>query len=127
MTRFDDSWARGLQALLDDDARYRAATELLVATIRLGSVDGGVDLLISPSGTRVTPADIGTRADFGVSGSPGAWEELFRAPRVSLAQLVRQGALRLEGDTVQAMFWWKALFLIAESGRELEAASHALR
>lgn len=119
MKRFDAEWAQRLEALLGADGRYATASALLAATVRLGSPREGVDILVDPSGTRVVPAAPERAPDFGVEGAAEAWEELFHGPRVTLVQCVRQGSLHLSGDAVQAMLWWKPLFLIAEAGRTI--------
>ncbi len=75
---------------------------------------------IEVKGGRVSDFGLGMSpsSSFTLSGSEDAWRELFSPETVNgtINRLLRQGKIRIEGDLVRVMFYWKMVFTMTEAG-----------
>lgn len=120
-----DSYVRELNG----DRAFKDAARWFVG--RVAYVCGADSLWLELKNGEIAASGLGPRQDatFTLSADRVGWRELFSPETVNgtISRLYRQGKVQIDGDMVQAIFFWKMVFAMTEAGDRVPLAAAVTR
>ncbi len=110
------AWFERLRGRVNLDPEFRDAARWFRGTVGWQVDERGFSLRIDHGQVQdVTPGCQGAR--FSMAGQQESWEELMAVGTIN--RLFRQKKIKILGDKVAAMRYWKILWYLTEIGRKM--------
>jgi hypothetical protein len=110
-------WFSDLKVRANRNEEFQKAAKWFRGTIGWRILDEGYRFVISEGQVKAIEPGL-EGAVFTVAGGIEEWKELLT--KGTLNRLFRQNRIRIDGDRVEAMRYWKVLWYLTEVGRSIK-------